>query len=290
MILRYYMVNKDEEKRKAFLLYFAYYIYSIRWWASFKPYGAKANIMQYTVNNLSRKFKLKELKSVEKWIGYTLTVSIDTYVDRFQKMSDLDIDYLISAFFSRISSGVKHIRDEYQTAYDNKNIIFQSQDTWDETGDAVERGTFTAEIEKLAMEFTHEFFSARPSSKRIKNAATIANISVSELQISMDLVFDMADIPEMREFFNCLFSIYFESIEYKDARDVSVKNIKFMQHMDSIFRKGNTKDVNILRAKELLDKWLTRGSNTFRKTKRTPTIADYRRGAYLYILMLVAGF
>lgn len=289
MLIRYYWQKNDMDRMRNVLMYFAYSIYGLRWHVSFKPYGANHAVMEYTVNNMSDKFKLRTCGSIDKWLDYTLNKSLPTYKEQFERFSDKDIDDIISAFITRISNGIKNIRDKYETAYRNKKAILESKEFIDGTNTLLEQASFTSEVETLSLEFTNEFFSVRPSSKRIYNAAKLANISINELQITMDMVFDAADVKEVREFFNCLFTIYYTTIEYTDIRDVSVKNIKFMQYMDSIFRKGNTKDVNILRAKEIMDGWLLRGSKTFRKTKRTPTIADFRRGVYLYMILLVCG-
>jgi len=289
MIMRYYMMEKKPNELRNIILYYAYCIYGLRWNVSFKPYGANQGVMEYTVNNMSVKFKLKELGSVEKWIEYTLTKSLETYREEFERMSDIDIDGIISALITRIGNAVKNVRDAYQTVYDNKQIVLTSKEFIEGTATQMESTSFTAEVEKLSLEYTQEFFGHRPSSKRITTAAKLANISVNELQTTIDMLYDAADIEEMREFMNCIFTIHFSTLEYDDIRDVNVKSVKFLQNVEAMFRKGNTKDVNILRAKEIIDSWLRRGSKTFRQTKRLPTIAEYRRGAYLYMILMISG-
>lgn len=289
MIIRYYMAQKKPDQLRAILTYYACFIYGLRFRVSFKPYGASAPVMEYTINNMSNKFKIKELGSVEKWLEYTLTVPLSTYKDKFEQMSDIDIHELIGYMISRISSAVKHVRSAYQETWDSKQTMLESKEFYDDTNTSIEQSNFTAEVEKLSMEFTQEFFSNRPSSKRVITSAKLANISVNELQTTLDMMYDNADVKEMREFMNCLFTVHFMTLDYKDIRDVNVKSIKFVQNIEAMFRKGNTKDVNILRAKELMDNWLRRGSNTFRKTKRPPTIAEYRRGVYLYMILMISG-
>lgn len=289
MIIRYYMTQKKPEILKNILLYYAYCIYGHRFRVMFRPYGAKASVMEYTVNNMSKKFDLKRLGSVEKWLDNVITVPLETYRDRFEKMSDIDIDYIISALITRIGSAVKYVRIAYQEAIDSKQTILESKEFIEGTNTQMEQTNFTAEVEKLSMEYTQVFFSLRPSSKRVMNSAKLANISVNELQTTLDMLYDSADIQEMREFMNCIFTVHFSTLEYKDIRDVDVRSIKFVQNIEAMFRKGNTKDVNILKAKDIMDGWLRRGSNTFRKTKRLPTIAEYRRGVYLYMILMISG-
>lgn len=289
MIIRYYMAQKKPDMLKNVLLYYAYCIYGHRFNVMFRPHGAKAAVMEYTVNNMSKKYDLKRLGSVEKWLDNVITVPLETYRDRFEKMSDIDIDYIISALITRIGSAVKYVRRAYQDTIDSKQTILESKEFIDGTNTQMEQTNFTAEVEKLSMEFTQVFFSMRPSSKRVMNSAKLANISVNELQTTLDMLYDSADIQEMREFMNCIFTVHFSTLEYKDIRDVDVRSIKFVQNIEAMFRKGNTKDVNILKAKDIMDGWLRRGSNTFRKTKRLPTIAEYRRGVYLYMILMISG-
>ena len=287
LLIRYYMAKKDVDKLRAVMLYFAYSIYGLRYNISFRPYGAIPDVMRYTINNLTGKFILKKLGSIDKWLEHTLMNSFKTYTERFERFSDRDIDEIISALYTRISNAVKIIRNEYEKCYRAKGRIMNGKEFIDGTNTQFEQQSFATEVERLSLEYTQEFFSSKPSASRILKASKLANISVNQLQTTMDLVFDNADIKSMREFFNCLFTIYYSSIDADDIRDVNVKSIKFMQTMDSIFRKGNTKDPNILRAKDIMDDWLRKGSETFRKTTRMPTIVDFRRGVYLYLILFV---
>lgn len=289
LLIRYYLTKKDKSKLNAIILYFACMIYGVRFNIQFKPYGARKDVMRYTINNLTNKFKLKQLGSVEAWLLHTLVKSLATYTTKFDRFSDRDIDELISAFMTRIRSGVVNIRDEYGKAAKDKNVILESKEFLDETKVQIDQKTYTTEIESLAIEFTQEFFSTRPNTRRILFSAKATSIAIDELQVTIDKVFDNARVDEMNTFLQCLFTIYFESIDNSNVNTISVRNFKFVQVMDSIFRKGNSKDPNILKAKAILDKWLRAGSATYRKTTRQPTIAEYRRGVYMYFLLTIAG-
>lgn len=290
MLMRYYLAKKDTANFKNVMMYFAYCIYGLRFNVSWKPYGANPDVMRHCINEMTFKFDLKKLGSVEKWLEYLLSKSAPTYAEEWERFSDIDIDVIISALYTRISNALKKVRNAYEVSFRNKQVILESKEFLDGTSVQMEQQSFTSEVEKLSIEFTQEFFSNKPSSKRIYTAAKIANISISELQVTIDKVFDAAMVPEMKEFMNCIFTIFYSTYEYDDIRNVSVRNPKFLQQMDSIFRKGNTKDPNILKAKEIMDRWLTRGSETFRKTTRQPTLADYRRGTYVYFLLMICGF
>lgn len=290
MLMRYYLAKKDTANFKNVMMYFAYCIYGLRFNVSWKPYGANPDVMRHCINEMTFKFDLKKLGSVEKWLEYLLAKSAPTYAEEWERFSDIDIDVIISALYTRISNALKKVRNAYEVSFRNKQVILENKEFLDGTSVQMEQQSFTGEVEKLSIEYTQEFFSNKPSSKRIYTAAKIANISISELQVTIDKVFDAAKVPEMKEFMNCIFTIFYSTHEYDDIRNVSVKNAKFLQEMDSIFRKGNTKDKNILKAKEIMDGWLTRGSQTFRKTTRQPTLADYRRGVYDYFLLMICGF
>lgn len=289
LLIRYYMTVKDADKLNAIMLYFAYSIYGLRFNVSFRPYGANQAVMRYCVNNLSEKFILKKYGSIDKWLTHTFMVSMITYRERFERLSDRDIDEIISALFTRISNALKKIRDEYGKVYKEKKVILESDAFIGDTQVQVEQKSYTSEIEAYALEYTQDFFSTKPDAKRILFAAKTTNIAVDELQVTIDKVFDNADVKEMKAFLQCLFTIYFQSITEDNINRVNVRNFKFVQTMDSIFRKGNSKDKNILQAKELIDGWLRRGSATYRKTTRIPTISEYRRGVYMYFLLLIAG-
>lgn len=289
LLMKYYLSQKNIEKTTSIILYYAYSLYGWRWWMSFKPYGANPGVMRYTVNNLSGKFGLKKYGSIDNWLKHILFVSIETYREKFVRLSDRDIDELITALVTRVSSALKNLRDAYEKAYRNKSTILESKEFIDNTTVQLEQESFTGEVEKLTLEYTQEFFSIKPASKRILTAAKFANISVNELQMTIDKVFDNAEIDEAKEFFRCLFTVYYKNANYKDIRDVKVKSAKFLQEMEGIFRKGNSKDPNILKAKDIIDTWLKRSSKTFNKSTCEGTIINFRRGVYMYFILLISG-
>ena len=62
---------------------------------------------------------------------------------------------------------------------------------------------------------------------------------------------------------------------------------RFYSEMQKAYKPGNTNDPNRNYIKEILDKWLSMGSPTFRSTNRTATITTFRKSVYEYFVLKI---
>ena len=93
---------------------------------------------------------------------------------------------------------------------------------------------------------------------------------------------------EVQEFYSSLFYLYLSSGDSKATAE-SVRSLKFLAVMKDTIKKGNSNNVNIVKMREIMDKWLQQGSNTFRVTKREGTQNSYRKAVFFYFILCVTN-
>ena len=59
--------------------------------------------------------------------------------------------------------------------------------------------------------------------------------------------------------------------------------------MEGVYKKGNSKNKNVILVKESLDRWLKMGSVVYNRSNRPSTINDMKKGLYMYFLLFITS-
>jgi hypothetical protein len=293
MIIRYYMITKQKSKLKAVYYYYGYSIYWSIYGQFLKKYGyaPREETMIYTINELTYKNILKKLGSVKEWICYNVQTPIenDSSYERIADFRDEDIRRTIEAVITNMRSKVREVSSKYYEANENKDVLLKNISALDDQGSQRVDTSITSEAEVLAQQYTNSFFISDININTINRACVMAqDASPKEVKIALDDIKNNAPVNEIHSFYASLFYLYLASGDDK-ATVSSVKTLKFFVVMKDMFKKGNSTNVNILKIRDLMDKWLTRGSNTYRITNREATKTGYRRAIYYYFILSVSG-
>jgi len=284
LIMRYYLLKGNTDKLKAISAYYGYSIYWSLHSRSFNKFKPNYEVMVYTINNLSNKYIIKQLGSVDGLIQYGMDLAVNTYTDRIKRCSDNDIVLQIDAFKTRVGGYIKNIAEAYYDNYEKKNVIFTSVELLDD-GKVAERNSMIGDVETLAQRYTTKFFSSEPSQKIINMVSKINTVSVSDLKNTLYILSNSNNIDEVKTLYSSLFYIFLNS---DDSIGVDqIQSTKFLAVMDSIYKKGNSNDKNVITVKKLLDKWLKAGSETYRTTSRLGTQNSFRKAIFQYFIFTV---
>lgn len=277
-----------DEKPKLRTLWL-YYTYSFYYSVFTNYFQRKENVneecMIYTINNMSNKFDIKKQASLEAMLDSTMAVAVNSYSHLFKTMSDMDIINLINAFKTRVSHKIACIRQEYDKNYKQGNRIFTSQERNSE-GEIIPRENNISTIDMLSTQYSTAFFQSQLNLKNIKLTANMNQVSINELQTALSILQSGKNSQEVKEFYNCLFQLFFE--EYPTAKVSDCNSNKFLVAADAIYKKGNSNNQNVLRIKEISHSWLKKGSNTYRSSNRPDTQNKYRKAIYIYFALSVS--
>lgn len=277
-----------DEKPKLRTLWL-YYTYSFYFSVFTNYFQKRDNIneecMIYTINSMSNKFDIKKQASLEAMLDSTMSVAVNSYSHLFKSMSDMDIINLINAFKTRVSHKIACIRQEYEKNYKQGNRVFTTVERNSE-GEIIPRENNISTIDMLSTQYTTSFFQTQLNLKNIQLSANMNQVSSNELQTALSILQGGRNSQEVKEFYNCLFQIFFE--EYPSAKVSDVNSNKFLVAADAIYKKGNSNNQNVLRIKEISHNWLKKGSNTYRSSKRPDTQNRYRKAIYIYFTLSVS--
>lgn len=285
LAMRFFLERGDSAKVEQCCAYMGYSMYHTLFYGSF-PHGVRAETMVYTMTNLTNKHKIKQQGSVDGLLTYGVSLCITSYKQRIMDCTDQDIIYVIGQFSSRIRGYIRDIAQKYYENDKKKEAIFISSEKvdTDEGSNFVERSSRSGDIDKLASMYTTRFFQRPIDDTIVRVCAQMNQISRNELKNALTtLRSDKARIPEIKEFYQGIFYLYAE----EDPDNMDVHSKKFLSMMDSIYKKGNSKEKNITNVKAALDRWLNATSSTYRETTRAATINNFRKAIFQYFTFSV---
>ena len=286
MIVKYYLDNNKQEQMEEVCHYIGYSIYWSIFSKFFKHFLPRKETVYYTVNQLSNKFILKQLGSIDELLFYTINQTIIKYKTRIQRMSDAEIYYVIDAMKTRLNNYFRKIRNEYDINDRKKLVQYESVEQTDE-GEAVYRSSTTGDVEALSQQYASKFFGVNPMTKYIKLASRLATVSDNDVTDTLNYILKNNLVDDVQLFYASIFYTFLNDTEGVSTEDI--KSIKFFTTMDSIYKRGNSNNKNMISAKNLLDKWLKGGSVTYQSTNRQATINNYRRAVYYYLVLVVSS-
>ena len=119
LIIRYFHVVKDKERRKLSALYMMLSMYPSLFAKYFK-FPPNENIMEYTISSMSNKYKIKQEASLLSALISMVTICDDHYDKDLIRGTDKDLSMYISAMKTRLNAFLKGICGEFMKQHKNK--------------------------------------------------------------------------------------------------------------------------------------------------------------------------
>ena len=239
--------------------------------------------MKYTINEMTYKSRLKELGSVDKWLYDGVSNGINTYKERLLRGSDYELHYINEKIRSKFRNAMKTIYRAQEKNEKEKKYIFTSKTQMGE--DIIENPSKSADILSAADMYTTKFFSSPINEKALKGCLIPGGISEKDLRnVILMIADDRNNMKDLVKLFESFFYLFLDSGKY---RMEDIGSMKFYVEMQRLYKPGNTNDVNRNNIKDILDKWLSMGSVTFRTTNRTATLTTFRKSIYDYFVLKI---
>lgn len=288
LVMRYFIERGDKKKLDECCSYYAYSMFYTIYYNYFRNMKPRRETMMYVMANMSNKFKIKQEKTVDGMISYSVKLCANTYTKRILDCTDQDMMYVIGQIKSRMRDFIKNIKNAYVKADKDKQVINISAPTLpDEEGTKVfiDKPSTMGEITALAQQYTNAFIQKNVDMELVKLVARLDEVSRNEISIALDtLRRDSKRIPQVEQFYSSIFYIY---LSESNSSLTSVHSKDFMAAMEAVYKRGNTKDSNVNLIKKLINEWLEATSPMYRQTQSPTTLNNLRRSIFHYFVFLV---
>lgn len=281
LMIRHYKIAKKPDKVKMLLLYYGISLYPLLFTKYF-PYAPNQATMEYTINNLSNKYKIKQVGTLYGTIVETMEKADQTGEARLIKGEDKSILDYVQDKRTRLNDIFKNISREYYKNHDQQKYLNSDFDNFDEEG-YHESNSNVFEIQKLTDKIVMKLVVQGPDMKIVQVSAKVNQVSVNELRNYVSKLIVSENKEDIRVLVECILSDFL--LDTGNTLD-EVHSDKFLNYCLELYKKSNTNDKNINRIKQILDKWL-KDVGLLDKTSRQATIASFRKAIYMFFVFTI---
>lgn len=278
---RYYLLNKKESEMEAVIVYMSYVLYTTSHKGSF-PYPPNKQVMDYTMNNLSNRYLIKQVGTIQGMIEHTVINAISgRYKEDLKDCSDANVKDILSALETRMSSVVKYIATEYYKHHASGDYLFHEEDS-EEEGNYHLSDNISFKIDRIvklvAASIISEGFDYQTCVKRAINLNSGASNKKLEPMLRTIIEEDMQGIADM---ISDIITLYI----YKGSASNSINDIRTMKFISEALQiyKSNSQDEVTTRVKEKLRYWIDITSEKYGRnfiSKGKTSLDTYRRAIY----------
>lgn len=284
MVIRYFSLAKDEKMVKLSVLYLGLSMYPTIYKKYFK-FQPNENIMNYTINNLSNRFKLKKTGNLMVSIDETCYGAYALHQKGLEKGDDIDIVQFILAVKTRFNGFMKKISNEFYKNHKEGNYMNLELDS-NEEGKFKEAESSMYLINKLTDGIALKLVIEGPPIKLITAAASANKVSSNELRNHIQKMVVNDNIEDIKKIIESILILYLFD-EKNTAEEINTD--KFLIYCLDLYKRSNTKDENIIAIKDVLDRWLT-DLGVYKKTQRLATINSFKKAMYTFFVMSIMYF
>lgn len=278
LIIRYFHVVKDKERRKLSALYMMLSMYPSLFAKYFK-FPPNENIMEYTISSMSNKYKIKQETSLLSALISMVTICDDHYDKDLIRGTDKDLSMYISAMKTRLNAFLKGICGEFMKQHKNKNYINYEEDNNDPDNFTVADNNSLL-VQRVSQAVILNISVNGPDMQAVTYAAKMSSVSVNDLRSTVtNLCKEKKNNGEIAKMISAI--LYDYLFTGKNTQE-EIYSTKFTVYALNTYKKSNTTNTNIVAIKNVLDKWLSEYSERYRKTNTASTINCFRKALYLF--------
>lgn len=282
LAIRFYAKKNNKEMLNAMISYYTMAFYPAIQYKYFK-FEPNEQVMNYTINNLSNKFKVKQAGTIFGALRSTTQGSYDLYKPGIIAGTDKGLFDFIMGVRTRLNSLIKHIAMEYYKNRDQNLYLNSDSNSYDEDN-YHEADSNIYMVERISNNVALKLVVNGPEMKVIRTAAGTCHVSVNELRNYVTTMISSKHRDEIKEVIESLLFLYLFDNQNK-VEDVS-RNQKFLLYCLETYKKSNTTNPNIIKIKKILDDWLNE-LGTYKKTQRLATINNFRRAIYMFFVISI---
>ena len=286
LLMNYYYRNGQEKYLEPMFRYLGYYMYYAIFLNQFGKYKPNRAVMDYTINNLANSFILKKKGNLDDMILHGISGVYSAHPEYIQDAADVGVWMFLDAAKSRVNGYLREISAAYFKNHKDGNKIYSDMSNTNAEGELLPDETTIGTTTALASAATANFFNNQPNAKVIHTVAECYKVSESEIKTAINKLKIDNNVKDVSDFYTAIFYLYLSNFPEGEKE---IGSTKFVAQMDQIYRKGNSKNENILLIKSLTDKWLKDTSATYRASNREGTINAFRKSIFFYFVFVLSN-
>ena len=283
--IRFYALHRDEKGLNTALIIYALSVYPSIFHKYFKYEVSNPACMQYTIDNLTNKFIIKQKGHIYGALAYSISQSYKFLKEAFKDASDKEVIRFIQRIRNDQNSMIKKICDQYQ-----KNFAkgLQADTTKDSFDDNIVDDNYnnTSVVELISRKVIAPLINNGVDLKRAELCAKLAQISISDTRYYLSKIIVTKESLNIQKMIEAILFVYL----YEDKKsEVDINTPGFLIWASDVFRRTNSNDANIVTIKTLLNKW-GESSGVHSKFKREASRVNYKKAIFFYFILSIQSY
>lgn len=280
--IRYYTLKKDNTGVNTALAIYALSVYPSVFSVIF-PHGANPDIMQYTIDNLTAKYIMKQAGNVFSALMMSIQNSYRFLRDGFTNSPDVEVIRFIARIRNDQKSMLKNVANNYYANHKQGLRVKTQSETYGNDQLIDDNVNNTSVVEDVTRKITISLITNGVDMTRASAAAKIAGVSISDLRFYLSKIVVEDRTTELQKFVESILFIFLYQ-EHHKPNEINEK--KFLQFAMDLFRRTNSNDVNVVTIKDSLQKWSDDTGVTTR-FKRLASQINYKKGIFMYMILCI---
>lgn len=279
-IARWFKINKMDSEMMAIMIYMSYVLYTSAHSNSFKHLPNK-EIMDYTINNLSNRYIIKQKGTIQGAIEHTIgEAMIGRFNEELIRGSDLDIKDIIYALQTRMHSFMNNIAEKFYENHKNGNYMFHEEEDLSEDNFRLSDNiSFKIDrvVQLVSSAIITEGFDYNTC---IKRSVSLNPGSSTKKLVAMLNTLVEKDMTSINEMISDILTLFIYKNTGNKIEDVGT--MKFLSEALQIY-KSNAQDDVTSKIKERLLSWINITSEKYGRnfiSKGKTSLDTYRRAIY----------
>lgn len=279
--IRYYINKNKIENANLVSFYLCMGMYPLLHYKYFK-HNCNENIMNYTISNLSNKYKYKQLKSCYNTLKDLASTCTKTHMDRLKVGGDSEFTKYINDMHARLNDNLKNVAISYYKNHESGNYLNVDSDSDDENDyREVDNNSFV--VDRVLNKVITKVAMNGPNFGLVALSAKLCDISSNELKNISLIITNEDHMGEFKSMTQAILQMYLFDMKRMPEQ---IKSKDYIMTILQIYKKTNNKDENLNTIRRLLDKWVE-DNGVKKRIKRQATLNNFKKSMYIFVALTI---
>jgi hypothetical protein len=252
-------------------------VYHIFW-----PYDVNKDVMEYTIEHLGNKFKIKNFNNLLGLLKYDMDSSLNSWKIKLTEGADNSYIEFISRVRTQIRSKFRNISREYYKNYE-KNATQHASGGKTDDGNIIDQDGHSSNA-ALIVDNTYNKFITNGVNEKLASVTAEGNKVSSDNVISYLNMIQTAKNNKLYKLIDDIITSYL----LKNPTNTSVSSAEFVNYGLTMYRSiGISKNETFKEIKDILNFWMFDIIDIKQYTSRDGTITNYTRAIFNYIILMI---
>jgi hypothetical protein len=269
-------------------LYLTMKFYCSIYYRTFPTADPSPDVMDYTIENLSKKFLLKKVNNIFDIIKYYSQTNIEYQEHRLLRGADIDYVYFCTSLETRLSGFMKSLAAQfYKNKEEKRRTQTETASRQDDEGEFFvgQTANISSILESTVRKIIMKFVSDTTIDQTILNyACSKTSFSKTKFVVIINRIREHTD-SKLQEVLNNIIMYYL--LESK-ADISSIRSKEFINTMINLYSVSNTKNEIILKIKSLLEDIILSNSESILKEGNKNMLDRVKTSLYFYLVLFTA--